>query len=66
MRHPQFILVKIGTLADGKGTGAYQIYEKMPGDVPVYEVHNVMQNDPVNLKTATRRLAMLESGAAHA
>jgi hypothetical protein len=66
MRLPQYILVRIGCLADGKGTGAFQIYEKMPGEAPVYEVHNVMKNDPVNLKTATQRLALLESGEARA
>lgn len=61
MKLPKYIIVKIGQLADGKGSGAYQLAERC-GEAPVYETTNVCQNDPVTLRTALRRLEALESG----
>lgn len=62
MHLPKYILVKVGCLADGRGADAYQVFEMVvPGD-PVYHPVQGIQNDPVRLIAAARRLALLKTG----
>lgn len=61
MRNPKHIVVKIGCLADGEGTAAYQIHERVNDDVPVYVRTEKVQNDPVSLRVCLRRLEMLNN-----
>ena len=65
MKPPKYIVVKIGQFADGKGSGAYQVFERC-GDALVYEVVDRVQNDSVHLRVALRRLQTLEDGEVHA
>lgn len=64
------IVVRIGCFADGKGTGSYQLFGEVVGDVyePLtaerlravgFDNLGLVANDPVPLETALRRMRRL-------
>lgn len=72
----RIIVVKIGTFADGKGTGSYQLFGEVAGDVferldcsrlravAGYPEDRLFRNDPVPLEKAFIRLRRLRDALA--
>ena len=60
MSFPKFIIMQYGFFADGKASPAYQVGEKVDGELPIYRVANrglPIENTPQHLDVIRERLA---------